>query len=223
MPFPSIHSHHDARRGRFGGAATLFALVIAAGPAGGAPPPKGEAERQARDHYRKGDEAYGAGRYQDAYREFAEGYQLAPRPVFLLNMGHSERRLGHLADARALYQKFLLVEPQSPYAPEVQQVIGEIDSYLAIEAASRSPTDPSPAGAPSIGAAPAEVPPYPVAMSSAASPAVTAPPLPPQPPLYRRWWVWASVAGVLAAGVTTTVLLGRPSYQKAGSLATLGP
>jgi tetratricopeptide (TPR) repeat protein len=204
MPCPSTRS----RRERGGAAALVLISLLAAATAAAAP--ESEAVRQSREHYRKGEEAYAAGHYDDAYREFERGYALAPRPVYLLNLAHTERRRGNLASARGLYQKFLLIEPASKYAAEVKLVILEIDSALA-------------AGAP-----PPEVvaPPPPPALALAPSPvpqaAVSASPLPPVRPLYRRWWVWASAGAVVAAGVATVLFLGRSSYQQEGSLGTIG-
>jgi tetratricopeptide (TPR) repeat protein len=213
---PSLSTRSRRERGLGPAAAALCALLLAsADVAVAAPPPDTGSVRQSREHYRKGNEAYAAGRYEDAYREFEAGYALVSRPVFLLNMAHSERRRGNLSNARALYQKFLLVEPQSEYASEVQQVIQELDGALAAEQASRAPPaapvpEPLPVVPPAAGA--------PVA----ASVAVVATPLPPPRPLYRRWWVWAAAGGVVAAAVGTALLLGRASYQKDGSLGTLG-
>jgi hypothetical protein len=39
---------------------------------------------------------------------------------------------------------------------------------------------------------------------------------------FRRWWFWATVGAVAAAGAATFVLLSRSSYQKEGTLGTLG-
>ncbi len=209
MRSPSIRSRPDIRLGR---AAVLAAALLAAADVRSADAPaaaaSAEAVKQSREHYRKGQEAYDAQRYEDAYREFEQGYALVAKPAFLLNMAHSERRRGNLSNARALYQKFLLVDPQSHYAGEVRQVIGELDSALAAEAASHAPVvDPAP-------------PPPPVpAVALVAPPTVVATPR----PLRRRWWVWASAgAAVVVAAVATAVLLGRSSYQSEGSLGTLG-
>src|SRR5262249_24747627 len=111
-----------------------FAAVLAAASAAHAADAK-ETERQAREHYRKGEGAFAAGRFDEAYKEFESGYALAPRPVFILNMAHAERRRGELRNARALYKKFLVVDPQSKYRPEVEQVLQELDSALAAEEA----------------------------------------------------------------------------------------
>jgi tetratricopeptide (TPR) repeat protein len=197
------------------GRVAALVMLLSAGLAVAAPP-ESEAVRQSREHYRKGDEAYAAGRYDEAYQEFDKGYQLAPRPVFLLNLGHTERRRGNLVSARAFYQKFLLIEPRSKYAAEVQQVIQEIDSALGAETASQFPAPAAVVNEP--------VPLLPGPEPSGATPpaAVVAQPLPAVRPLYRRWWVWATAGAVVAAGLTTALLLGRSSYQQEGSLGTLG-
>jgi tetratricopeptide (TPR) repeat protein len=209
MRSPSILSRPEI------GAAALLVLLAASAVAA---PAESEAVRQSREHYRKGDEAYAAGRYDDAYREFDKGYQLAPRPVFLLNLGHTERRRGNLVSARAFYQKFLLIEPQSRYAPEVQQVIQEIDSALAAENASQFP---APGASEPVPPLPGPDP-RPDPITAVPPAAVIEQPLPVVRPLYKRWWVWATAGAVVAAGLTTALLLGRSSYQQEGSLGTLG-
>lgn len=211
MRSPSIRSRPEIRLGR--AAALVAALLVAAGArAADAPAAAASADavKQSREHYRKGQEAYDAQRYEDAYREFEQGYALVAKPAFLLNMAHSERRRGNLSNARALYQKFLLVDPQSHYAGEVRQVIGELDRALAAEAPSRLPVaDPAP-----------PLPPLSPPAALVAPPTVVAPP---PRPLRRRWWLWASAgAAVVVAAVATAVLLGRSSYQSEGSLGTLG-
>ena len=46
-------------------------------------------------------------------------------------MAHAERRRGELKNARTLYRKFLLMEPQSKLRAEVESVLEEIDAALA--------------------------------------------------------------------------------------------
>jgi tetratricopeptide (TPR) repeat protein len=210
MRSPSILSRPELGR------IAALVVMLSAGLAAAAPP-ESEAVRQSREHYRKGDEAYAAGRYDEAYQEFDKGYQLVPRPAFLVNLGHTERRRGNLVSARAFYQKFLLIEPQSKYATALQQVIQEIDSALAAETASQFPTASVPAAGELVPLLPA-----PEAAGTAPPAAVIAQPLPPVRPIYKRWWVWATGGAVVAAGLTTALLLGRSSYQQEGSLGTLG-
>ncbi len=176
------------------------------------PPPPGVPQdntRMAREHYKKGEEAFAASRYEEAFKEFEAGYTLVPRPVFLLNMAHSERRRGDLRNARALYKKFLVVDPQSKYRGEVEQVLTELEGAIAAEQSAGSGKAPSLAPSPPV-----------------VTPDVTvqAPP-PREKPVYERWWFWGAVGGVVAAGVLTAVLLssGGSSYTKNGSLGTFKP
>src|SRR4051794_34825779 len=94
---------------------------------------QGEAEREARAHYVLGQVAFNAGRYDQAVTEFEAGFEALPRPGFLLNIGHSERRRGNLRKARAAYKKFLLVEPTTKLRDDVMSLLGELDSALADE------------------------------------------------------------------------------------------
>jgi hypothetical protein len=72
-------------------------------------------------------------------------------------MAHAQRRRGQLRNARALYQRFLLVEPQTKMRRELETVIREIDSTLSVEPG-RSPTPgrAAPAAPPADDAARAE-------------------------------------------------------------------
>jgi tetratricopeptide (TPR) repeat protein len=245
MPCRSIRSRSDVVL-----IAALAALLSVR--AAGAADSK-EAERQAREHYKKGSAAFDAGRFEEAYKEFQAGYELAPRPVFILNMAHAERRRGELRNARALYKKFLLVDPQSKFRGEVEGVLQELDGAIAAEdtaAAKLQPPAASAAPAPGVAPPPVAVapPPPPAApapapIAAAPAPAPAPPPAAPPPapepvvaatvtapaddgehvPLHKRWWFWAGVGGVVIVGVTTALLLSHSSYVKEGSLGTLRP
>jgi tetratricopeptide (TPR) repeat protein len=246
MPFPSIPS--PSRLGAliaFAVAAGCLVPAAAAAPADSArPDPQGDAAARARAHYRQGEDAFKAGRFEEAYRQWQLGFQLSNRPLFLVNMAHAQRRRGDLRNARALYQRFLLMEPQTKLREEVEVVLEEIDSALAAEPAGLG-VEPRPleAAEPET-AAPVsgEAPPAPDA--AIVPPPIVPPPLygrvpPPAPPLidhaapppgdrasprpiYRRWWFWASAGGALALGVAATFLLRGEAYDRNGSIGTLG-
>jgi len=164
--------------------------------------------KKARAHYRLGKEAYAADRFDEAYREFEAGYRLSNRPAFLLNMGHARRRRGDLPEARALYQRFLFLQPDSPYRAEVEAILGQIEE----------PKRPIETPAPAMLAVPAAIPP-PVPRPPLIS---TAPP-PAPPPARTRWWLWAGAGGAVIAAVVVGVLAtGGDSYTRQGSLGTLG-
>jgi hypothetical protein len=238
MPSPSTRSPSEALA-RALLALTLVFGAVAVSALAGAPAQAGESEdvRKAREHYKNGDDAFKAGRYDEAYREWEAGFKLSGRPLFLLNMAHAERKRGELRDARALYQRYMLMEPQTKFRAEVESVLKEIDAALAAEDAAKA-AHPDPA---------ASAPPPPPPAPATAPPAVSAPPLslaPPPPsesrpvggidaearaergddhPFYGRWWFWAGAGALVAAGVLTAVLA-RPkdSYTKSGSLGTIG-
>jgi hypothetical protein len=107
-----------------------------------------QVDQVAREHYRRGEAAFKAGRFDEAYRHWEEGYRLSSRPLFLVNMAHAQRRRGELRNARSLYQRFLLVEPQTKMRRELETVIREIDSTLGVEPGRRPPSEPAAPGTP---------------------------------------------------------------------------
>ena len=196
-----------------------------------------EAVARARELYKSGEKAFKAGKYEEALHDWETGYQLSNRPLFLLNMGHAERRRGQLANARTLYKRFLLMEPETKLRDEIEGVLAEIDSTLAADASGKSGSGPASAavtpvpavptgdegstasfGPPSPAALAAQVEGQPLATIGTTAPAAEAP-----RPVWRRWWFWAGAGTVVAAAVVTTLLVRRgDSYDKAGSLGTLG-
>src|SRR5947207_10630860 len=88
------------------GAAMLVWMAM-----GGVARADSDVETRARGHYEIGLGLYRLGDYRGALKEFAAGYELAPRPGFLLNLGQTYRRLGRLGRARDLYKQFLAAAP----------------------------------------------------------------------------------------------------------------
>ena len=256
MPYPSIPSRPERvspspakarsslagrraarllRKSRPAFGVVALGLAIVLGSPGRARSAEPETEQQARALYQAGNEAFSAGRYQEAYRQWEEGYQLSARPLFLVNMAHAERRRGELDKARVLYQRFLLVEPQSPLRAEVEAVIAEINAVLptgGTPQAAAPPVEPTA----QMGASPPPASPEPLDLTP---PAVTeeqtsAPPLrlesagdsPLQEasrPIYRKWWFWTAVGTVVATAAVVGVLATRQEgAARNGSLGTLG-
>ena len=227
MPSPSIRLPPDRRAARRPLLIALGIALVAASPVlrPGARAQAAESEdvRKAREHYKAGDEAFKAGRYEDAYREWEAGFKLSGRPLFVVNMAHAERKRGELRHARALYQRYIVMEPTSKLRPEIEGVLKEIDDAIAAEDAAVKPAPmaaaPPPVAAPPIPLAPSPPPDNrPVANLGAASASDEA-------PVYQRWWFWTAAGGAVVAGVVAAVLLrggGGDSYTKNGSLGTIG-
>jgi hypothetical protein len=216
---------------RLGAAARCLVLVLALGAmqAGAAvaaePTAMPGATEKAREHFRRGQAAYDGGRFGDAYREFEDGYRLSGRPLFLLNMGHARRRAGDPVAARALYLRFLELQPDSPHRAQVEALLREMSAPLAAApiAPPPAPRAPAPSSPPSAVARPPSTPspalaPVPPAAIDVRAEVTSPPPVP------GRWWVWVAAGTAVAAAVTVGLIArgGGPSYTRQGSLGTLG-
>jgi tetratricopeptide (TPR) repeat protein len=164
--------------------ALLLALSLAAPAAADAPDLMG----LARKHYEAGRALYELGKFDQAVVEFEEGYRLAPRPSFLVNIAQCDRQLGRNDHAREMYQKFLAAAPiDDPMRADVKQILASL---------------PSPASRP-------------LAPSAAPTPSTMA--LVARPPR-RPWRDPAGdvlLAGGAAAVIAGVVLLGWSGYRLA--------
>jgi tetratricopeptide (TPR) repeat protein len=99
-------------------AAGAALLGLAAGAAQAAAPGDFKAE------YEKGVAAYGAGDYATALAQFEKAYKLKAHPLCLFNMGQAHRKMEHIDEAIAAYNKYLATKP----APDLK---AETEGYLA--------------------------------------------------------------------------------------------
>src|SRR4051812_10840821 len=116
------------RRARGALAVALLALLLGAGGGGGEA--RAEDEAEGRVHFARGQELFKAKRFLEAAHEFEAGFEAAPRPLFLLNIGHSYRRAEQFRKAKSVYEMLLRVEPNTPYRKEVEGLIKTIDDAL---------------------------------------------------------------------------------------------
>ena len=158
---------------------------------------------RARTHFEAGRALYQLGNYNEALREFAAGYQLAPRPQFLLNLGQCYRKLDDLQNARAMYQRYLHDAPATDAErPQAQQILGEIDKSIADKQAAAAPPPPV-TPPPSTGSAMAP------STSSAATTTLTQTAPPPRKSwIKRNWWIIPVGAAVVGVGVGLGVYYG---------------
>jgi tetratricopeptide (TPR) repeat protein len=197
-------------------AAALLASMLWTADAAAAP---SEAERQARTHFQTGEARFKAGAFDEALAEYQAGYEAKPLPGFLVNIAQCQRRLGDLKAARATYQKFILVAPDSPLVPQVRSMIGEIDGLLAnTESGKPVPdveeeTKPAPEPPPAAKPEPEQAAPVLVAQPQAPAPERSS----------HRWWLWGGLGAIVVGGAVTAVVLmsGGTTTIHDGSLATL--
>jgi tetratricopeptide (TPR) repeat protein len=151
-------------------------------------------------HYERGRQLYLEQKYEQALREFTTGFELVPRPEFLINMGLCNERLGRYREARDLFRKFLAAAPENHrLRPDVEDLLRKAEAELAAH------PEPIEKPAPVV-----EKPAPPVVVVVAATP----PPPPPKKSFARRhWWIFP-IAGVVVAGVA--VGLGVGLTQKSG-------
>lgn len=185
-------------------------------------------EAEGRRHWKRGQDYYSQGKFPEAAREFEAGYAAAPKPLFLLNIGHSYRRAGELTKAKSAYETLLRLQPNIAQRAEIESHIRNIDDALtaveteegarqhrkalvAAAAEKSSPVDPSlsEGAEPRLSSLPIETtaPPPPVlidaspANDSDSSEGV---------PVYRRTWFWLTVGAIVLGGATAAFIALRP-------------
>ena len=196
------------------GASWIVPLLLWTAVAGAAPDPR---EMKAR-------EAFAAGMYQDALDLFVKLYAEKLHPNYLRNIGRCYQNLGEPDRAISSFHEYLRKarKPSAAERAEIERYIGEMEELKKTQAgqaqaakdnpdararsagANGPPQPGAPPAAPQVAAAPAavvvvqrEVAPAPaVDLSARPAPAKEEP-----SPIYTRWWFWAIVGGVVAAGV----------------------
>lgn len=88
---------------------------------------------RARNHAEAGQQAFTAGRYEEAIREFRAAYEMVPEPMLSYNMAVSFERLGQRRDAIEHYQRYLREEPDARNADEVQRRVTRLHREEAAE------------------------------------------------------------------------------------------
>jgi len=206
-------------------AGVVAVTVLWGGAARAQAPDRAEILRQARQHFLDGKKAFEGKRYPAAYQEFQAGYELEPKPGFLLDMAHAARKMGDLAQARELCQRFLHTEPSDAERRMAQQLVREIDRKLApalklaASTAAPSPTgeteatlvaseplpEPPEVELPRLSAKPESLSPEPLLLSPVPQPGE---PSQRDQPSSSRGWLWAGLA-VVVVGAAAAVLILR--------------
>jgi tetratricopeptide (TPR) repeat protein len=199
--------------------ATALVATLAATRAAAASPEK---ERESRAHFQSGEAHFKAGEFEEALAEYQAGYDAKPLPGFLVNIAQCQRRLGDLKTARATYQKFVLVAPDSPLVPQVRSMITEIENLLADTDKSKPANDDTDDAKPdSAKAAAAPEPEH--AAPALVSAGSSREPAPAPERSSRRWWLWGAIGAVVVGGAVAAYALSRGGTTtiNEGSLGTL--
>jgi tetratricopeptide (TPR) repeat protein len=84
----------------------------------------------AREHFRRGTNAFNLGHYLEAVKEYEAAYQIKEDPALLFNIGQSYRLAGQNEAAVRVYKSFLHQAPGSPLRNQVEQRIAELQRLI---------------------------------------------------------------------------------------------
>ena len=176
-------------------AMTALAAALTCAPA--AAWAQADRDARARAHYEVGLGMYHLGNYEDAAREFSAGYELSPRPEFLINLGQAYRKLHQLDRAAEMYQKYLATAPAEAHdRVEVRRLLDEVEAARAHEPPPSMP--PPPSTTPTASTSPAR--------SAPPAPNVVVASAPPPKSKLRRWW-WTIPVGAVVVGAAVGLTL----------------
>lgn len=106
-----------------------LALLVGGGEAGAQPDP--EAQRQAGEHFARGERAQQRGLYREAIEAYQEAFALVPHSNTLFNIAVCYEKLGRWSEAVDYYQRYLTAEEDAIDAVEVGDKIRELRARVA--------------------------------------------------------------------------------------------
>lgn len=167
--------------------------------------------------YRRGEQAYALGNYEQAVRHFEHSYQLSNFADLLYNIGLAHAQwhgldgdIGHLRKAKRLFQNYIKRLAENPamdqsQRAEVEAQVARIDEQISEYEAKQAVVPP-----PVVEPQPQPQP----------QPRVDAPE---RKPVYKRGWFWGVIGGIVVIGAVTAAvaLTRRPGFEP--ELGTIGP
>jgi hypothetical protein len=207
-----------------GGFMHIRCFVLAAATlavAGGVAHADAARDAQAKEHYDKGTAAFNLGDWPRAIEEYKTAYTLKPEGVLLYDIAQSYRLNNDLPNALFFYKSYLRNQPNVTNRREIDDRIKKLEQQMreqqqvttqppntTVPPGSQPAKEPAPASPPPVAKTPAPAPapsPAPAETQPSASPALQltqsgAPPAE-RTPVYKKWWLWTIVGGVVAVGV----------------------
>jgi tetratricopeptide (TPR) repeat protein len=194
-----------------------------AAPPAPAPAPAGDdAMAQAKQHFETGRNAYNAGDYVTAIREFKEAERLRPSPILDYNIGLANEKLGKRRVAVKYYRRYLELQPNAANHAEVEGKVQQLEAEIASQpppAATAQPGGTAPQPNAQVEQPSDMPPPDPNATAGAAAQpgydpyASQAPPGAPAPvqakPQKKKsyWWIGLIIAGGVAVTIGIALLI----------------
>jgi tetratricopeptide (TPR) repeat protein len=181
--------------------------------------PLSENEVSARSAFKEAQRAYDAGDFQAALKRFGDAYALMPHPDFLFNMAQCHRQLGDYERAGFLYRRFISMVEDPKRVELAKSLLAEAEKkgedskrkgeeqealrrQHELEIAKLSAQQPVAAPAPAV------------MVESTPAPAPEQ-----ERSVLSRWWLWAGIGAVVAAGaVTYAVASNQPPAPSLGEI-----
>ena len=177
---------------------------------GSAPAAFADAAADAKAQYERATAHFAVGEFAKAADEYQQAYTLKPDPALLYNAAQSFRLAGNNERALILYKNYVQLYPEQPNVDEVRGQIAKLKE--AVAAQEKAKTNPPTSTVP--------VTPGSVAPSQSIA---VAPPVHRERPLYKKWWFWAIVGGVVAAGAVTAAVLATTARGSWSQYPDVGP
>jgi tetratricopeptide (TPR) repeat protein len=160
----------------------------------------------AKELYRRATAQYNIGHFKEAAEEYERVFEMHPDPVLLYNIAQAYRLAGGLEEkALFFYKSFLQRAPKAPNRAEVVGRIQDLEKVLEDRKLHPKPAEPVPMATPK----PAETRPAPA--PPVVQPAQLSGKSERPTPVYKKWWLWTIVGGVVVAGVVVGVAVGVTS------------
>jgi tetratricopeptide (TPR) repeat protein len=198
----------------------------------GQPAPADDALNQAKTHFEAGKNAYNAGDYPTAIREFKAAEALRPSPVLDYNIGLANEKLGKKRVAVKYYKRYLEGMPNAANRSTVEGSIAQLEREIAAAPPPSQQQPQPPAAVEQPGDMPPAQPVAPQQNYGSYDPYAQQQPQayypPPQPPPKKKsyWWVALIVVlGValivgIAVAVALTVTPSSTPYERGAALTT---
>jgi tetratricopeptide (TPR) repeat protein len=180
----------------------MFSLLLAALMSSAAPHADNETKKLVHDAALR----YDVRDFNGALPLYIKAYERSALPILLFNIGQCYKQLGEHERAVFYFGGFLRNSPESKHRALAETVMAESEAALRVAQAPRQLV---------------QVAPRPAVMAALGTEAHETP-----PPLYKRWWFWGIIGGVVTATVVTTVAVAAtahpvPEALPGGSLGTV--
>ena len=175
--------------------------ALAADPTLGTP----EANAEAKRLYLSATRHFDLSEYPAALDDFKQAFRYKDDAVFLYNIAQCYRIMNKNDDALAFYRSYLRRLPEAPNRAEVEAKIVALQEAIATQEKARTTPKQGLETPDSV-----QTPPPPDANANNTLVATSTPP-PKKTPVYKKWWLWTAVGGVVVVGVAVGLGVGLSS------------